>query len=84
MRLGRVLQIPSDPAEKVTVGVARGFLFTVAAGSMILGTLGVLSVALSTLLWLSSVLVLACHPASPLVRMISGALLRGVWSAPIS
>jgi hypothetical protein len=43
---------------------------------MMLGAVGVLSPALSTLLWLPSGTVLACHPKSPLVRMISSALLR--------
>jgi hypothetical protein len=58
------------------VSALRPILFAVAAGSLMLGAMGVLSPALSTLLWLPSAILLACHPSSPLVRMISSALLR--------
>jgi hypothetical protein len=43
---------------------------------MMLGAIGAFSPAVSTLLWLPAVVLLACHPSSPLVRAISGALLR--------
>ena len=55
----------------------RTTLFALAAGSLLLGASGVLSPALSMLLWLPSGLVLACHPASPVVRTIRDSLLRG-------
>ena len=62
--------------NKVSMSVLRPTLFAVAAGSLMLGAVGVLSPALSTLLWLPSGLLLACHPSSPVVRMISSVLLR--------
>jgi hypothetical protein len=58
------------------VSPLRPVLFTVAAASMMLGAFGVLAPMLSTALWLPATIVLACHPASPLVRAISSALLR--------
>jgi hypothetical protein len=58
------------------VSVFRPLLFAFAAGSMVLGAIGALSPVLSTLLWLPSTMLLACHPSSPLVRVISSALLR--------
>jgi hypothetical protein len=59
------------------VSSLRTTFFALAAGSLILGASGVLSPALSMLLWLPSGLVLACHPASPVVRVIRDWLLRG-------
>ncbi len=53
-------------------------LFLLAAGSLLLGASGVLSPALSMLLWLPSGLLLACHPASPVVRIVRDSLLRSV------
>jgi len=58
------------------VSTLRRVLFTLAAGSMTFGALGVLSPALSTVLWLPAAILLACHPSSPLVRAVSSALLR--------
>ena len=54
----------------------RTTLFALAAGSLLLGASGVLSPALSMLLWLPSGLLIACHPASPVVRAIRDSLLR--------
>jgi hypothetical protein len=51
-------------------------LFLLAAGSLLLGASGVLNPALSTLLWLPSALVLACHPASPIVRILRDSVMR--------
>lgn len=53
-------------------------LFLFAAGSLLLGASGVLAPALSMLLWLPSALVLACHPASPVVRLVRDSVLRSV------
>jgi hypothetical protein len=75
-RLCPKLQIRPGAADNQSVSVCRPLLFAFAAGSMMLGAIGVLSPVLSTLLWLPSALVLACHPSSPLVRMISNGLLR--------
>jgi hypothetical protein len=58
------------------VSLFRPFWFAFAAGSMMLGAIGTLSPTLSTVLWVPSVILLACHPSSPLVRAISNALLR--------
>ena len=75
---GQSSSVHARAAEDVLVSSLRTTLFVLAAGSLILGASGVLSPALSTLLWLPSGLVLACHPASPVVRVIRDSLLRSV------
>jgi hypothetical protein len=60
----------------VLVSGFRTTLFVLAGGSLLLGASGVLSPALSMLLWLPSGLLIACHPASPVVRVIRDSLLR--------
>jgi hypothetical protein len=58
------------------MSILRLLLFTFAAGALVLGASGILSPGVSSLLWLSSAILLACHPSSPLVRAISNAMLR--------
>jgi hypothetical protein len=70
------LQVVRAGADNHSVSLFRPLLFAFAAGSMTVGAIGALSPALSTLLWVPSAILLACHPSSPLVRMISHALLR--------
>jgi hypothetical protein len=57
----------------------RWCLLTVAALAMLAGASGQLTPALSTALWLPSLLLLACDPSSPVRRAVE----RGLHTMPV-
>jgi hypothetical protein len=57
----------AEPIEE-QMRVLRSCLFAAAVAAMIAGASGWLSPLLSTALWMSSALALACHPSSPIRR----------------
>jgi hypothetical protein len=70
------LQLRVGAAENQSVSALRPLLYPVTIGSLILGATGVLSPVLSTLLWLPAVLVLTLQSSSPVMRLMTSALLR--------
>jgi hypothetical protein len=70
------LQLGVATAENQSVRSLRPLLFPVALASLVLGATGLLSPAVSTLLWLPAVLVLTLQSSSPIMRWMSNALIR--------
>lgn len=70
------LQPGVGTAENQGVKSFRPLLFPVALASLVLGATGLLSPAVSTLLWLPAVLVLTLQPSSPIMRWMSSTLIR--------